>query len=74
MSILIEDLEGAHYRLSIDSCFVASQDTAVHVLAESPAEWRAVLELVCDLAERDGVNVLPRIDHGKKLSAVIIRT
>ena len=40
-------------------------DTAAALVAKAPAEWRLVLERVCDLSEARGALVLPAIDHGR---------
>lgn len=43
-----------------------TEETAPRLFrAESVAEWRRVLEKICDLVDKDGMRVLPSIDHGR---------
>ena len=40
-----------------------TEETAVEVIAKAPKVWRALLECICDLVEKNGKGVLPSIDH-----------
>merc|ERR1712039_605052 len=44
-----------------------TKDTASALFSEEAAEeeWRQVLEKICDLLEEKGMDILPRVDHGR---------
>lgn len=45
------------------TCVYAS--TAKYILDNAPYVWRQILEKVCQLVEKKGIDVLPCIDHGR---------
>ena len=39
--------------------------TAAIVISKAPRVWRDILECICQCAEKNGKNILPKIDHGR---------
>merc|ERR1712232_924396 len=56
------ELEGA----CDPECTRVTRQTAPNLFKSAAAEeWHAILEKLCDLVERDGMGVVPSIDHGR---------